>query len=283
MPARRPTDDEIARFERDGVVVMRQVMPAAWLERMADPLESELRAVRSNDLSAMARAIEARGGETVVEGDAAASQGGFVAGTDHWRHDADFRAFALESPLSELAAGLMRSTQAFLYEDSLLVKEPGTQEHTAYHQDMGYFHVRGEQVCTTWCPLDGVTRESGALRYVVGSHRDGRLYKPNFFVSPEEVPGTEGETVPDIEGNADFEVVHFDLEPGDVAVHHARTVHGAYPNLSSVRRRAISVRYCGDDARYEQRPGAPTKAHHADLRPGVGLGGESAPRGWPRG
>ncbi|MEM7409479.1 MAG: phytanoyl-CoA dioxygenase family protein [Myxococcota bacterium] len=269
-------DDEIAQFERDGVVVLRQVIPPDWLERMAAPLEAELRAVRSADLSEMARAIEARGGDTLVEGDAPA-QGGFVAGTDHWRHDADFRAFALESPLAAAASALLRSRAVFLYEDSLLVKEPGTAEHTAFHQDMGYFHVQGEQVCTTWCPLDRVTPESGALRYVVGSHRDGRLYKPNFFVSNEEVPGTEGESVPDIAAG-DFEVVSFDLEPGDVAVHHARTVHGAFPNLSTDRRRAISVRYCGDDARFALRPGAPTKPHHAELREGDPLGGEAAPR-----
>ena len=63
-----------------------------------------------------------------------------------------------------------------------------------------------------------------------------------------------------------------------MAVHHARTLHGAFPNASSRRRRAVSVRYCGDDARYELRPGAPRKPHHARDP----LGDPDCPRVWPR-
>ena len=113
--------------------------------------------------------------------------GGFRAGVDHWRHDAGFRAFAIDSPLPAIAARLLRSASVYLYEDSLLVKEPGTREATAFHQDLGYFHVTGEQACTTWCPLDPVTAESGALRYVRGSHRWDRLYKPNLFVTRQSI------------------------------------------------------------------------------------------------
>ena len=56
------------------------------------------------------------------------------------------------------------------------------------------------------------------------------------------------------------DVVSFETGPGDVVVHHARTIHGAAGNASATRRRrAISVRYCGDDARFHRRPGAPLK------------------------
>jgi ectoine hydroxylase-related dioxygenase (phytanoyl-CoA dioxygenase family) len=278
----RPTRDEIEAFERDGAVCLRGVLDAAWLDRLGDAIERELVAARSADLSAMARGIEAAGGDTVAA-PASAASGRFVAGTDHWRHDLVFRSFAIDSPLPELAAGLLRSRSAYLYEDSLLVKEPGTREATAYHQDKGYFHVEGEQACTTWCPLDRVTAESGALRYVRGSHRWKRTFKPNFFVTKAEIPGVEGESVPEIEADPDaYEILSFDLGPGDVAVHHARTVHGAFPNASSRRRRAVSVRYCGDDARYKIRKGAPTKPHHAGVRDGDPLGDPDCPRVWPR-
>ncbi len=265
--------EDVAAFERDGVVCLRGVLSRAWLERMAGPLERELAAARSADLSAMSRRLEGRGEEGV---------GRFVAGTDHWRHDADFRAFAALSPLPRIAAALLRSEAAYLYEDSVLVKEPGTREVTRFHQDMGYFHVAGEQVCTTWCPLDRVTADSGALRYVRGSHRQPRLFKPNLFVVPVEIPGTEGESLPDVDADPDgFDLVSFDLEPGDVAVHHARTLHGAFPNASTRRRRAISVRYCGDDACYRIRAGAPRKPHHDRVRDGDPLGDADCPRVWP--
>jgi ectoine hydroxylase-related dioxygenase (phytanoyl-CoA dioxygenase family) len=267
-------EEDVAAFERDGVVCLRGVIPRAWLERMTDPVERELAAAHSADLTEMARRMDGGSGN--------GGTGRFVAGTDHWRRDADFREFASRSPLPRIAAALLRSEAAFLYEDSVLVKEPGTREATRFHQDMGYFHVSGEQVCTTWCPLDRVTAESGALRYVRGSHRQQRLFKPNLFVAAREIPGTQGESLPDVDADPDaFDLVSFELEPGDVAVHHARTWHGAFPNASPRRRRAISVRYCGDDARYRIRPGAPRKPHHDRVRDGDPLGDPDCPRVWP--
>jgi ectoine hydroxylase-related dioxygenase (phytanoyl-CoA dioxygenase family) len=66
-------------------------------------------------------------------------------------------------------------------------------------------------------------------------------------------------------------------------VHHARTLHAAGPNRSADRRRrAISVRYCGDDARVRFRAGAPRKPEQRDLRDGDALGGPTHPQVWPR-
>ena len=91
--------------------------------------------------------------------------------------------------------------------------------------------------------------------------------------------------MPDILGNRDLAdlIIGFDVEPGDVVVHHYRTVHGAPANGSATRRRrAISVRYCCDDIRYRIRPGVPQKAHHAEVRDGDALGGDDCPEVWPR-
>ncbi len=46
------------------------------------------------------------------------------------------------------------------------------------------------------------------------------------------------------------------MQPGDVLVHQAMTIHGAPGNSSStVRRRAYSIRWTGDDAIWDPRPG----------------------------
>jgi ectoine hydroxylase-related dioxygenase (phytanoyl-CoA dioxygenase family) len=75
--------------------------------------------------------------------------------------------------------------------------------------------------------------------------------------------------------------VHFDTVPGDVIVHHARTIHGAYANSTTDRhRRALSIRYVGDDARFRIKPGAPQKAHHASLVEGEPLSEPACPRVW---
>ena len=62
--------------------------------------------------------------------------------------------------------------------------------------------------------------------------------------------------VPDIEASrSDYDIIWFDLEPGDCTVHHALTVHGAPGNASqSMRRRAYVTRWTGDDVIYNPRP-----------------------------
>lgn len=288
-PPRPVTDAEVDTFWRDGVVCLRGVMPHDWLARMAGPVEDALTSEATADLSQMGDDIAAATGATRTVDqdvhDADGPRGRFAAGTDHWRAQPEFLAFATRSPLGALVASVLRADDVWLYEDSVLVKEPGTEERTAFHQDMAYFHLAGDLVCTTWVPLDQVTAESGAVRYVVGSHRDRTRYRPNLFVTTMAIPGTEGAEVPDYDDDTqvgDARIVSFDTEPGDVVVHHARTIHGAHANASATRRRrAISVRYAGTGTVFSPVPGAPGKPHHDGVIDGAPLDDEHFPRAWP--
>jgi ectoine hydroxylase-related dioxygenase (phytanoyl-CoA dioxygenase family) len=209
--------------------------------------------------------------------------GRFYAGVDHWLDDDAFEAFATRSVLPNVAATLLRSNHIWFYEDSVLVKEPGAAEATKFHQDSAYFHVTGAQACTFWVPLDRVEPDTGSLQFVRGSHRWGRNFRPNLFVTDDPIPGTEGELVPDIEGDPDrYDIVCWDLDPGDITVHHYDTLHGAAPNRSNDRsRRAISLRYCGDDVRFLAKPGAPMKLYQRAMHDGDRLGGPACPQVFP--
>jgi ectoine hydroxylase-related dioxygenase (phytanoyl-CoA dioxygenase family) len=282
---RLPTAEEAEAFWRDGVVCLRGVLDPAYVLAMAPAVERLIRESLGTtmvDMSAMGEEL-ARAGETVLS-DARAGGGRFVSGIDHWRVDADCARFACRSAVPAIVARLLGATRLNLWEDSILVKEPGTPERTAWHQDLSYFHVSGEQVCTTWIPLDLADAETGAMRFARGSHRWADLYRPNMFVSNMPMVGTVGEQVPDIDAMADagaVALVQFALGPGDMTVHHARTLHAAGGNLSRERRRrAISLRYCGDDARYHFRPGAPRKPHHDFVHEGEALGGPDCPEVW---
>jgi len=273
--ALRPiTDTEIEAFAIDGVVCLRGVVAPATVEAMGGPVAAAVAGVAGADLTAMADALT--GAEPTGR------RGRFYAGVDHWREDRAFWAFASDSALPGIAAAVLRSDAVWLYEDSVLVKEPGTLEPTSFHTDASYFHVAGDQACTVWAPLDPVTLDTGSLIFVKGSHRWEREFRPNLFVTRDAIPGTVGDEVPDLDAE-EYELLSFDLEPGDITVHHYRTLHGARGNAStSVPRRAISVRYCGDDVRYRFRPGAPRKTHHATVADGDPLGGPDCPQVWPR-
>jgi ectoine hydroxylase-related dioxygenase (phytanoyl-CoA dioxygenase family) len=261
------TATELHEFWRDGVVCLRGVLSRDLLAAMAEPVEAVIGSEQGADLSAIAGAP--------------ASSPRFVAGVDHWRHDPRLRELAFGSPLPATVAAVLRSRAVYLYEDSVLVKEPGATEPTQWHQDLGYFHVDGTQMCTTWCPLDPVDEHSGAMRFARGSHLRPEVYRPNLFVTTDPIPGTEGAIVPDADAG-DFDIITFALEPGDITVHHARTLHAAGPNRSTGRRRrAISVRYCGDDARVRIRAGVPLKREQQHLADGDPLGGDAHPQVWP--
>ncbi len=256
-PASTPivSEADIAAFRDDGVVCLRGVLSPEWTERMQAPVANAMCAPETVDMTTMA---------TALDDSHATGKGRFFAGTDHWLRDDEFLAFGTETPLAQVAAELLGSAKIWLYEDSILVKEAGSSERTSFHQDLGYFHVDGEQVATIWCPLDPVTTENGALGFVRGSHLWGKDFKPNLFVSDTPIPHTEGADLPDVDAApGDYEIISFDMEPGDITVHQGRTLHGSPPNLSeSVARRVISMRFCGDDTRYRRKPGVPQKEHH---------------------
>jgi len=276
------THEEVETFWADGVVCLRGVLPVSLVASLAEPVDVALTREQSADLTSMGRSL-AESGHSVLT-DRGVGGGRFVSGVDHWRHQPELRDFALASPLPALVGMLMRSTVVRLYEDSVLVKEPGALERTVWHQDLGYFHVDAEQLCTTWCPLDPVTEMTGGMVFARGSHRWGATFRPNLFVSPTPIPGTVGESVPDVDAlvaAGEVELVTFALEPGDVTVHHARTLHAAGGNRSTdTRRRAVSVRYCGDDARVLLRPGAPLKPSRRGLTDGMALPDDEFPVAW---
>ena len=271
-PLRAVTDDEVKTFWRDGVVCLRGILPTSWLDALDGPVEQVLTGGGAVNVGAMSP-------------DATDDTPSFGAGVDHWRHDDTFRAFSLESPLGPVAAALMRSEHVWLWEDSLLVKEPGSPFETRFHTDMAYFQLQGEQVVTMWVPLDPATPETGVVRWVKGSHLDGAVYRPNLFVVDDPIPGTVGEMVPDVMGTPELaeRLVTFDLEPGDLTVHHARTIHGAPANTSTVRRRAVSIRYVGDDATYLHKEGLPARRGMDTVSDGDPVGEPWCPTAWPRG
>ena len=68
---------------------------------------------------------------------------------------------------------------------------------------------------------------------------------------------TDLEPLPDIDAKrGDFQILGWDLQPGDAIAFSFLTVHGAPGNLQSgARRRAFAARYCGDDVVFAQRQG----------------------------
>jgi ectoine hydroxylase-related dioxygenase (phytanoyl-CoA dioxygenase family) len=295
------TNAEVETYEKEGAVRLRGILASNWVERLARGIDEALGkqwtapGVAAYSVTASADALKAAGRKIPSDARAEAIEdnrrGRFLTMIGAHTINSDIRAVAIESPLPYIASKIFRASKVNFYDDQTLTKEPGTREYTAYHTDEPYYHLSGRQVCGIWVSPDSVTAESGAMRYVRGSHLWGSYFKPNNFANQD----TLGETIhpslddekqirlPDIEGNeSKYDIVTYPSEPGDVIIHHSNLIHGAGPNyLADRARRAVSFRYAGDDVRYLHHRSAPPQPHHKhNLKDGDILDSDQFPVVW---
>lgn len=207
--------------------------------------------------------------------------------TDHHmrRRIPEFQDFLENSVVREIGAGLMQTQKLNLFDEHLLVKEPGTENPTYWHQDLPYYELSGTQIISLWIPMDPTSPESGAVSFVRGSHKWGKVYQPiriGIGDLVEEAESFDG-PAPDIEDEPDkYDIVTFDnLKPGDCLAFQAAVLHHASPNTTkSTRRRAISIRFAGDDVTWQPRPYIPSVPDSPNLVPGGPLDSDQYPVVW---
>ena len=238
----------VAGFRNDGVAVLRGLF-ADWVETLRAGVAANL-----HDPAPEARIYQGEGG------------GRFLSDYCNWQRIPEYRDFIFASPAAAIAAELMGAGTVRLFHEHVLVKEARGGIATPWHQDMPYYCVDGPQTVSLWIPLDEVPRER-TLEFVAGSHKWGKFFRPQRF-NGQPLNENDGlEELPDI--NADrsaYDIVGWDLAPGDAVAFDYRTVHGAPANNSaSARRRAFSLRLVGDGAKFVRREGIVTSPPFADV------------------
>jgi ectoine hydroxylase-related dioxygenase (phytanoyl-CoA dioxygenase family) len=229
-------------FQRDGVVVLPQVLNSGELALLADGVEHN-------------RANPSRWAHWYTDPTTAV---GFWSDYVTWPDVPAYREIGLRSRLPTIAAELMCSSTVRFFHEHVLVKEAGAVEPTPWHHDQPYYCVDGDQSVSFWIALDPVPVKS-ALRFIVGSHRWGRWFVPRRFV--DQAPYADAqerfEILPEFDDEIaalGHQVLSTPVAPGDVVAFHFRTVHSAPGNLGEGQRRAVSFRYVGDDATMATRP-----------------------------
>jgi ectoine hydroxylase-related dioxygenase (phytanoyl-CoA dioxygenase family) len=230
--------EDVTRFQEDGAVCLRGVFSREWLVQVEAGIARNL--------------IEP--GTHANHADGAAQR--FFQDANNWRRIPEFDAFMRRSPARLVAAALMQSSKVNFLHDHVLVKLPGAEKRTPWHQDQPYSPVDGWAFCTMWLPVDPVPRDM-TLEFVAGSHRAGKWYRPQRFIdgSLRADDDPRWEVLPTIEP-ATHRIIGWAVEPGDCVIFHGLTLHGAAGNNSASRaRRVLSTRWTGDDARFHRRSG----------------------------
>ncbi len=258
--------EHIEQYWADGATVVRGAISNEWLDRLAAAIERDIANPGPFDHS-----YDVAGGR-------------FHGNLRIWQNDPDFAAFCLDSPAVDIARSFVRATRLNLLYDQLFVKEAGADHRTRWHNDQPYWPVSGKDVISVWVALDPTTSANGRLEFVRGSHEWERWFQPEPFGPNSGATAydinPDYEKMLDIESNRDaYDIVSWDVEPGDVYVFSAMTVHGAPGNSTTDRRRrGYTVRYCGDDVRYDPRFGASKPVFVDGLERGDFLDSEQCPR-----
>ena len=232
----------IERFLENGAVLLRGVFDE-WVEPLRAGLERNLEAPQDYAFP--------------CESAPAGEPGRFFDSYCNWLLIPEYLDHVTQSCAASMAGQFMRSQGAQFFHEHAFCKEPGAQRATPWHQDLPYYCVDGTQTVSLYVSLDTVPAEV-AVRFVKGSHRWGRLFYPRVFLDGADFNTDDVglEPVPDIDAcPQDYDILAWDLEPGDVIAFDFRTLHGTTAGKVQGRRRALSTRWLGDDVTYCRRPG----------------------------
>lgn len=234
-----------ADYDLNGVAVIRNIINSRWL----------------NDMRLAIDSILENPGVASVEYTPSTNKGRYYGDFFLWIRNQTFKDFAFNSILPELAAKILDSKKINFFYDQLLVKEPNTSESTPWHHDLPYWPLSGKMIISFWIGFDKVTKNTGAVEYIKGSHKWNKFFSPASFGKDSgynEIYKKMGlDSVPDIDANKNqYEILSWNLEPGDITIHHPLILHGSSGNFSNnVRRRGLALRYIGDDVTWDDRPG----------------------------
>ena len=242
------------QFDRDGYVVVRQLLPPGDFAELTHELDRYIREVVPS-LPA-----------TDAFYDVDRSQPDSLKQLHRLNQDPFFAAYCKNPVWRGLAEGLL-GEDATAESPEWFNKPPLSQQGTPPHQDNYYFNLKPCSVVTIWMALESVDRENACLRYVPGSHRGA--------VRPHARSGVLGfsQGITDYGPEDAAREVAVCLEPGDVTVHHGNLIHLAGENRSHSRhRRAFAIVFQGASCRRDEeafaRYQADVKQQHEALATG---------------
>lgn len=262
------SDAERQAYSRDGAVLLKRVLQGPALARLARGLD----AVHADPDGRFTRVKGADG------------EGLTVIGQCSSLANPDLAALVLGGGLARIAAELMGVSSAQLVLDQMFYKEAGRIVPTPWHQDTPFLCVRGIDMARVWVSADPSPR-AVTVQLVRGSHRWNVVYdtrsdaqsgvamptgQSRFFydgIGDARLPPS-----PDIERWRDsFDILTFDVEPGDAVVFQGNMLHGAggaahFPHA----RRAFATMWGGPDLRYHHAPGATMPTPGPDTGPDAG-------------
>ena len=158
------TDDEVATYHSDGVVLLRSMFDQEWIDVLNEGLDVQMAAPTER----------ARVWDRDAQGRTMFWDSQAWLGVEHYQR------FVFDSPAAEIVGRIMGASEVNFFFDAVFVRSPGSKFSTPWHQDEPYWSIDGYDSCTIWMPLVPVAERS-ALAFVPGSHVGTPIWKHDNF------------------------------------------------------------------------------------------------------
>lgn len=219
------SEPEIAGYRTNGFLVVEELLSpselAQWRDAVDRVIEQDLVKPPADSAAGRARVFDQR--------------------MNLRRVSEAIRPLVEDRAIGKLIAQLEGVDAVRVYLDQALVKGPYGAP-TQFHQDLPWWPFDSNHAATIWIALDDATVQNGCLYFVPGSNhleltyrsdlgsQLGAIFDDNPEITQAPVPGA--------------------VPAGGCTFHNARTIHGAGANMTPGRRRAMTVAFMPDGARF---------------------------------
>jgi len=259
-PATADSSQLVEEFQRDGFVVVPDLLDAGELARFGAAVDAAVARRSRHDTRTLAEKSR--------------YEQSFVQCQNLWEDSPNVRPLTFHPRVAGTAARLLGVDAIRLWHDQALYKEAGGRE-TDSHQDQPYWPIVETDTITAWIPFDGSTLSNGAMGYLPGSHRLGVREFVNIFFGPPEDPLQRSEL-------AGIEPVWVEVPPGSVAFHHGLTFQLAGPNTTGTVRRVHTAIYFADGSTRGEGHYPHPSVERAGIPMGAVIASDVTPIAWPR-
>jgi len=154
----------------------------------------------------------------------------------------------IKHTLGRIAAELMEVKSVRFYDDEALIKEPFASPTLLHYDGPAWSHDNPNGV-SAWFGLDDVTIQNGAMYMLSGSHKlvrqhfdenGGKFLRiapdPSYHSKMNDIFSRKPKCIP---AAKNLPISPVTMRAGSVSFHSGMTIHGAGPNMTHGRRRAM--------------------------------------------
>jgi len=151
----------------------------------------------------------------------------------------------VQQPLILDAVEQVLGSNILVWNSGFIIKRPGDNQYTSWHQDRTFWGLRPERAVTAWIAFTKSTRENGCLLIIPGTHCEGQIEHVNRYAKGNML--SRGQEI-DLNVSSK-KAVAVDLQPGEMSLHDISVVHSSERNSSAEIRIGCNITYIAPEIR----------------------------------